>query len=380
VSITFVYALALISSVGVFAAQIVLSLYALHLGAGPLAVGALAGTFALFPMSLAVASGRLIDRHGARWPMTFGATAGGIGMLIPHFFPVLPALYAAAALAGLSIIFFNLATQNLVGLLSTTETRPRNFSNYTLVNSTANFLGPLAGGFMIDHTDHATTCLALAVLSLLSLTLLAVYGSRLPGGTHHGPKASSGGGVREMLADPFVRRTLVTGSLLNAGMNMFTVYIPVYGHSIGLSASAIGTVLAMNAAAAFVVRFWLPDLIRKLGEQKILAYAFFSGATSLLLFPLIHIAAGLALLAFGFGLGMGGGQPIVIMQMFANSKDGRSGEALGLKFATNQLTKLLTPVLFGAVAAAAGLLSIFWLNSALMAFGGVMSRDTKRDH
>ena len=374
-SITFVYALALISSVGVFAAQIVLSLYALHLGAGPLAVGALAGTFALFPMSLAVASGRLIDRHGARWPMTFGATAGGIGMLVPHFFPALPALYVAAALAGLAIIFFNLATQNLVGLLSTAENRSRNFSNYTLVNSTANFLGPLAGGFAIDHYGHANACLFLALLSLVSLMLLAVRGSRLPGGTHHAAKAGGGGGVRAMLADPFVRRTLITGSLLNAGMNMFTVYIPVYGHSIGLSASAIGTVLAMNAAAAFVVRFALPDLIRRFGEQKILAFAFFSGAASLALFPLVHAARVLALLAFSFGLGMGGGQPIVIMQMFANSKDGRSGEALGLKFATNQLTKVVTPVLFGAIASALGLLAIFWLNSALMAFGGAMSRD-----
>jgi len=376
VSIYFVYALALISSVGIFAAQIVLSLYALHLGAGPFAVGALAGTFALFPMALAVASGRLIDRHGARWPMTFGATAGGIGMLVPHFFPVLPALYVAAALSGLSIIFFNLATQNLVGLLSTTETRQRNFSNYTLVNSTANFLGPLAGGLAIDHYEHANACLFLALLSLASLILLVARGSRLPGGTHAAAKAG-GGGVRAMLADPAVRRTLITGSLLNAGMNMFTVYIPVYGHSIGLSASAIGTVLAMNAAAAFVVRIVLPDLIRRFGEQKILAFAFFSGAGSLVLFPLVHVAAGLALLAFGFGLGMGGGQPIVIMQMFANSKDGRSGEALGLKFATNQLTKVVTPVMFGAIASAFGLLAIFWLNSALMAFGGVMSRDKK---
>ena len=377
-SIFFVYALALISSVGIFAAQVVLSLYALHLGAGPLAVGALAGTFAMFPMMLAVASGRLIDRHGARWPMTCGATAGGIGMLVPHFFPVLPALYVAAGLAGLSIIFFNLATQNLVGLLSTTETRQRNFSNYTLVNSTANFLGPLAGGLAIDHYEHANACLFLALLSLASLILLVARGSRLPGGTRDAAKAG-GGGVRAMLADPFVRRTLITGSLLNAGSNMFTVYIPVYGHSIGLSASAIGTVLAVNAAAAFVVRIVLPDLIRRFGEQKILAFAFFSGAASLVLFPLVHAAAGLALLAFGFGLGMGGGQPIVIMQMFANSKDGRSGEALGLKFATNQLTKVVTPVMFGAIASALGLLAIFWLNSALMGFGGVMSRDTKRD-
>jgi MFS family permease len=177
-----------------------------------------------------------------------------------------------------------------------------------------------------------------------------------------------------MLADPVVLRTLITGGLLNSGLNLFQVYLPVYGHSIGLSASAIGTVLAMNSAAAFVVRFGLPQLIRKFGEARILATAFFAGAGCLTLFPVFHQAAALALLAFGFGLGMGGGQPIVLMQMFSNSRDGRSGEALGLKFTANQLTKLVSPVIFGAVATAIGLSPMFWLNAALMACGGVMSR------
>ena len=49
---------------GVNATQVVFSLYALQLGAGPLTIGLLAGSFSLFPMLLAVAAGRLVDRHG----------------------------------------------------------------------------------------------------------------------------------------------------------------------------------------------------------------------------------------------------------------------------------------------------------------------------
>ena len=177
-----------------------------------------------------------------------------------------------------------------------------------------------------------------------------------------------------MLADPIILRTLITGGLLNSGLNLFQVYVPVYGHSIGLSASFIGIVLAMNSAAAFVVRFGLPQIIRKYGEARILATAFFAGAVALALFPLFHQPAILALLAFGFGLGMGGGQPIVLMQMFSSSRDGRSGEALGLKFTANQLTKMVSPVVFGAIATAIGLSPMFWLNAALMACGAMMSR------
>jgi MFS family permease len=101
VSVYFVYALALFNGIGVFSSQMVLSLYALNLGASPLAVGLLAATYSLFPMLLAVSAGKLIDRFGARWPMTAGATCGGIGMLVPYFVQGLPAVYVAGATNGL---------------------------------------------------------------------------------------------------------------------------------------------------------------------------------------------------------------------------------------------------------------------------------------
>jgi MFS family permease len=277
---------------------------------------------------------------------------------------------------GLSVIFVSLATQNLVGLLSTPDTRARNFSNYTLTSSAANLIGPLLGGFSIDHSGHVNTCLYLALLTVVPITMLATRGRALPGGT--GSHAKAGGGVRAMLLDPVVRKTLITGSLVNTGINLFQWYMPVYGHSIDLSASAIGIVLAMNSAAAFVVRFGLPRLIGKFGEARLLAYTFFIGAAGLALIPLFHNAVVLAAIAFLFGLGMGCGQPIVIMLMYSNSRDGRSGEALGLKFTTNQITKLVSPILFGSIASALGLLPMFWLNALMLAAGAVFSRPKER--
>ena len=371
-SVYLIYLLSTLNGISQFAAQMVLSLYALKLGATPLAVGMLAATFSLFPMLLAVTSGKLIDRYGARWPMTFGAVGGGLGLLVPYLVPALPALYVAGAMIGFAAIFFNISTQNLIGMLSTPQTRARDFSNYTLTISLAQFLGPLSGGFLIVHSDHATTCLCLALLTLAPILLLSVRGGTLPGGTRKIAGAQSGG-IRRMLKDPLVRRMLLTGSLVNAGINLFQVYIPVYGHEVGLPASSIGLVLAMNSAAAFVVRFVLPKLLTRFGEDRILACAFAAGATGLMLIPFFHSAVLLGLIAFTFGLGMGVGQPIVTMLMFSNSADGRSGEALGLKFTTNQLTKLLSPMLFGLIAASIGLPPMFWLNATVMAAGGIFT-------
>lgn len=372
-SIYFVYVLSLLNGIGVFATQILVSLYALHHGASHLAVGLLAASFSMFPMLLAVAAGRLVDRFGVRWPMTFGATTGGIGLLIAYFFPGLPSLYLVALLTGLGLIFINLGTQNLVGLFSTPESRPKNFSNYTLSTSAAALLGPLIGGFSIEHFGFPSTCLYFALLSLAPISLLLAYGRRLPGGTRV-PGKGSGGGARAMLKDPQVQRMLVIGSLINAGINLYQVYMPVYAHSIGLSASTIGIVIAMNSAAAFVARFMLPDLIRKLGEQRLMAYVFFTGAAALILIPLFQNALLLGIISFLFGIGMGCGQPIVMMLMFSNSKDGRSGEALGLKFTVNQMTKMISPVIFGSISTALGLSPMFWINASLMIGGALYSR------
>ncbi len=373
--IYFVYLLSTLNSVSVTAAQVVFSLYALKLGAGPFTIGTLAAMFALIPMFIAITAGRLVDRYGGRWPMTAGAFCGGLGMLLPFFFASLPAIFCAALMCGLAQIFFALSTQNLVGMLSTPETRARYFANYTLTTSLANFLGPLVGGASIDHFSHANTCVLLSSLTLLPFALLLIRGNLLPGGTHR--TGTSSGGIRAMLNDPFVRRTLATGSLVNVGINLYQFYMPVYAHVIGLSASAIGAVLAMNSAATFVVRFVLPQLIAKLGEEQLLAYAFYVGASSLALIPFFHQAWELGLISFLFGLGMGCGQPIVIMLMFSNSKDGRSGESLGLKFTINQFTKMVSPVVFGSIAALLGLSPMFWINAAMMVGGGLMSARAK---
>ena len=372
ISVYSLYGLNMLNGIGIAAAQVVLSLYALALGASHFAVGVVAAMFSICPMLLAVVAGKLIDRVGCRWPMTLGAACGGLGMLALYLVPGLPAIYVAGMMSGISMLAFGLSTQNLVGLLSTPETRARNFSNYALSSSVSSFLWPLIGGFLIDHLDFAVTCLCLAILALMPVTLLLTRGSGLPQGTRQVMKA--GGGIRETLSDPMVRQLLITGSLVNAGLNLFQFYMPVYAHSVGLSASVIGTLLATSAIAQVIVRFGLPQLLARFGQGQLLAYAFYIGAASLLMIPLFHNAALLMLVSFVFGLGMCYGQPIVIMMMFSNSQKGRSGETLGLKITTNHITKSISPMVFGAIASAFGLLSMFWFSAIMMAVGGMISR------
>ena len=371
-SLNFALALALLNMSSMRAGRVLLVLYALQLGAAPATVGLLAATFSGFPALLSWHAGKLADRFGSRWLLVIGAVGGGLGILIPFFWPGMTAIFIAAAANGLSLSIYNVSLQNVVGLLSTPQNRTQSFSNYSLTNSVGALAGPLIAGFSIEHLGHQNSCIPLALVALMPLCMLAIWGGRLPRG--RGRVKDEGGGIRDMLASKGVSRTLATSSLLQTGQDLFQFYLPVYAHGVGLSASAIGVVLAMNSAAAFVVRLGLARLIARYNEDKVLAWAFFVGAASFALLPFFSGPVMLGGVAFAFGLGMGCGQPIVTMQMFSNSVAGRSGEALGLRMAVNHLTRVVGPVIFGFVGSAFGLPAVFWVNGLMLGGGGALSR------
>jgi MFS family permease len=352
------------------AGRVLLALYALHLGAQPLTVGMIAATFSVFPMLLSLLAGRFADRFGSRWPLLVGTAGGACGMLAPYLAPGMPALFVAAAMNGFAFTFVNVALQNLVGLLSEEHEQARNFSNFSLALAVASFAGPLLVGFSIDHSGHAFACLYIVAVSLVPVLMLATRKIAVP---HVRPASARAGSLRETLARPGVLRVLLTSSLVVTGIDMYQLYLPVYAHSINLSASVIGVVLATFSAAAFVVRLVMPRLLKIWSVEGLLACSFYLGAASLMLVPLFESAPVLALTSFLFGLGMGCCQPITMMLTFSRSAEGRSGEALGLRLTVNHLVRVVGPVVFGSVGSAFGLLAVFWGNAALLGGGGVVT-------
>lgn len=369
--IQFAFALVLFTFLPVNAARVLLSLYALDLGAAPLAVGFLTATFSIFPMLLAVVSGKITDRVGARWPVFGGTILVLCGMLTPYFVRGVPLLYFAAAMNGLAFAFFSVSLQNLIGMMSPPADRTHNFSIFSLMVASANFAGPLFAGFTIDRAGHATACLYVALFALVPMILLAGWGGGLPRG-NSGPRPA--GGVRDTLADPAVRKTLATGGLLMAGQDLFQTYMPVYGHSIDLSASAIGVIVGSFASAAFVVQLVIKRLLNRYSMELVLTYTLYLAAVTFLLMPFFKSATALTVLAFIFGLAICLGQPIITMLMFSHSTEGRSGEALGLRITVNHLTRVVSPVVFGSIASALGVQPLFWISALLMGSGGALAR------
>jgi MFS family permease len=364
-------ALTFVAFVALNAARVVLTLYALTLGAPASSVGVLGGMFYVFPLLLSWPIGALSDRVGPRRLLLMGAIAGTTALLLPFYVRTLGAFYGAAALCGLSIAFYHVTLQNVVGVLSAPEQRARNFSNFSLIGATTNFVGPLIAGISIDHFGHAFATLVIVAISATAFVVLPLAWRLLPSPKRQAAPAPPSA---DMPADPAIWRMLTASAMVQLGTDLFQFYIPIYGHSLGLSASAIGAVLASFAAAAFVVRIFLPRLIRAAQPDRVLVYCFYAGALGFFAVPFFNAVPILMAAAFTFGLGMGCGTPLTVMLMFDKSSHGRSGRTLGIRLTITNAVRVLGPMVFGAIGTAFGVPPVFWINGALMGATGYLTR------
>ncbi|GAB7388843.1 MFS transporter [Bacillaceae bacterium] len=372
--IYFIVLLAALNQISFKGNKIIVTLYAMDLGANAVNVGILAALLSLFPLFLAVYAGKISDRYGFRLPLLGGSFGSAAGLLLPFFFPHLNTLYLSQALIGISQLFFHVTVQSLIGSWGNKEDRARNFSTFSLGGSVAGLIGPLFTGFSIDHFGFLLTYLGLAIMAVVPGFAFLFFPHLLPQKANHQEDEKKDGSVIDLLMLPSLRKTLIASGMILTGIELYTFYLPIYGSSIGLSASMIGAILSVHAAAFFVIRLIMPALIKKYEEEKVLTYCLFLSGTAYLLIPLYQNIVFLAAISFILGLGLGCGQPLSTIVTYNRSPKGRKGEALGLRLTVNKLTQVAVPLVFGTLGSVFGLWPVFWANSLLLLSGGWINR------
>ena len=371
--LTALIALGIANHIALAGSRVVVSLYALHLGASSAVVGVLLALYALLPMLFAVAAGRLSDRIGVRRPMLVGSIGMAAGAALPAIVPGLPALFISAIVVGVAFMLFQVPAQNATGEMGPPAERSHNFSMLALGYSISGFCGPLIAGFTIDHGGYAAAFAVLALLPLFPVAVLAL--DRLPlHGPHPARASSPAGGAFELLRLKQLRRVFFANVLLAAAWDLHMIVIPVYGARIGLSASAIGIILASFAAATFIVRFAMRWIVRHASEHQVLTGALVIAGVVYLLFPFSHDARTLTLLSFCLGLGLGMSQPMVMSLLHTHAPPGRMGEAAGVRMSLVQAMAVAVPLTFGTLGATIGLTPVFWSVGLCLAGGGLLTK------
>ena len=356
--------------------RVAVSLDALSLGANAATVGTLLALFALLPMLFAIPAGRLADRVGVRGPMLAGSIGIAGAAIIATAIPGLPALFVTAVLLGVSFMSFQVATQYAAGEMGPPDARTRNFGLLAVGYSASSIGGPLVTGFMIDHVGFRA---AFGLLALLPLVPIAVLGmNRVPfPGPHPAHAAHAGSRTFELMRNPALRRVFLINGMITLAWELHTLFVPIYGNAIGLSASKIGVVLAAFAMATFTVRLSMPLISRHVPEHRVLTLALYLAALVYLAIPFSRSASMLMLLSFCLGLGLGVGQPMVMALLHTLAPPGRMGEAAGVRMSLMNSMAVAVPLVFGAVGGTIGLSPVLWSVGVALATGGWLTRVAK---
>ncbi len=365
--------LGIVNHVVLAGTRVTVTLDALRQGASTALVGMLLALFALLPALFAVAAGRLSDRIGVRQPMIVGSIVLAVGATLPLVFRDLPGLFVSAAIMGVGFMLFQVPAQNITGELGPPAARAHNFSTLALGYAISGLLGPLVAGFAIDHAGFVATFALFALLPLLPAVVLARGRPRLPAPPPVAREVRSGGAI-ELLTHKKLRRVFLVNVLLAMAWDLNTIVVPVYGDSIGLSASEIGVILACFGAATFVVRLGMPWIIRRMSEHQVLTAALLVSGSVYLLFPFSHSPATLMALCFCLGLGLGTSQPMVMSLLHTHAPPGRMGEAAGVRMSLVQTMAVGVPLTFGTLGATVGLAPVFWSVGLLLAGSGIFSK------
>lgn len=356
--------------------RVSVSLDALSRGASAAVVGLLMALFALLPMFFGIPVGRLADRIGVRRPMLWGSIGCAVGGALPAVVPGLPALFVSASLIGLSFMLFQVPAQHATGELGAPADRAANFSWLALGYAISGFFGPLIAGFAIDTLGYRWAFALLAAIALVPAVVLASNRPQLPV-IHAHAETKPRGDALDLLRHPALRRLFIINALFAMGWDLHTIFVPIYGSRIGLSAAQIGMILAAFAAATFVVRLAIPWIARRANETKMLTVALVCAGAVYLSFPFLTSAAALGALSFVLGLALGSGQPVVLSLLHANAPRGRVGETVGMRMSLMQTMAVVVPLVFGALGSSIGILPVFWSVGVFLGTGGYYARRSR---
>jgi predicted MFS family arabinose efflux permease len=243
----------------------------LLLGVGEGQTGLLQTALTLPFILFAIPAGLLADRISRRWLMA-GAEALraaallGILLLIWLGLLTLPLLALLGFVAVCGTVAYSVAAPALVPSLVSPKLLPAANARIELARTVAFASGPALGGVMVGWAGAAPAFGFAAVLSVIAVVLLSgIYEpARAPAPRRH-PLQDIREGAVFVMHHPLLRPVFITQFIFNtASFLLLAVFVPYAVRHLGLSASGVGTTLAMYGVGMVVGALLATRVMRRL--------------------------------------------------------------------------------------------------------------------
>jgi MFS family permease len=353
-----------------------LPFYAERFAATPLQMTTLFATFSLMAMVTAPLWGRLSDRVGRRPVLMVSMAASVVAYGWLAFADRLWIVFAARAFAG-ACAGNIAAAQAYIADVTAPEDRARGMGMIGAAFGLGFIIGPVLGG-VIAGDDLATADLQTPALIAAGLSLIACLGviialqeSRSPG--HGFAVRGRVAAARDAFARPVLARLLVVSFLaILAFSGMETTFawwaIAQFGwgpRPIGFVFFYVGLLLALMQGVL------IGPLTRRIGEERLMIAGLGLIAIGLVALPFARALPSLLFSVSALALGMGATQPSLNSLISRRAGADQQGEVLGVAQSVTALSRVLGPLMAGALFNMLGRGSPF-LGGALLVGGALL--------
>ena len=360
---------------------VVVPLWALEIGTAPFLIGIALGARAALSIPFSIHGGALMDRLGPRRIMI--ASGAGVALLTP-LYPILPWIEALIVLQ-LAVGFFQgfawMGAQTQISLM--TRSDPSVIGRFTFVATLGNFIGPLATGIAWDRLGPAGA-FALIAIAGVGIVIAGLLLPRDRGAAAEGDTAVRPRDLLPRLRDytEAFRMTMIpaVGFVVVASFLMTSIYgarhsfYTVYLEGIGFSGTLIGVLFAGGSLAASSAGLLTGPARRLFPANWVLLIVITIAALGIAVTPLFTEFGSLFALALFWGVGGGLAFPLTLYVLSRTVGPEHQGMSIGIRTTVNRTAGFLTPVIMGALAQAAGLMtSLFVVGGVLLVCLGLMA-------
>ncbi len=352
---------------------VVVPLWLVKLDASPMMIGISLGAYTFLPLLLSIPGGALIDRLGARRVIvTFGVLVVCLTPLYP-LLPWIPALIVLQMLVGLSVSMGWISAQALVG--QRMKGTPTYAGRLAFVVRLGTLVGPPTVGAIWDLFGQWGAFLFMSLWSSGVLVAVAILPKsdderrRGPENFRIGdflPRVQNYRDALVLLSIPSILLVVMISVLRQSGQGIQSSFYVVYLENIGLTGTAIGSLLSAFLLVGAFGALATGPLTRIFNRFWLLMATVALSILFIAITPLLGTFFLLLAAIVARGAVLGTVQPLMLTIIAQAAGAGDQGKGVALRATANRFAMTVIPVVMGGVVELVGIENAFLVIGAVL--------------